>query len=93
MSNDSDNKEKRKLALIEAQKAKEQAFKIVVKIISWESGSLDSNVIRSANKITKEEWLQYKKQRMDIATADNKEKAKEKLTATYNSIMSNGGFE
>ncbi|MCL5410312.1 MAG: hypothetical protein M1324_00450 [Patescibacteria group bacterium] len=86
-------KDERKLAALKAQKARESAFKIVVKIISWESGTLDSAVIKSANKITEEEWLKYKKQRMDIATADNRDKAKEKLTLTYNSIKANGGFE
>lgn len=86
------SKDERKLAVLEAQKIKEQAFKLVVKIISWESGSLGSTVVQSTNKITPAEWSQYKKQRMSIATAENRDKAKEKLTQTYNSIKANGGF-
>lgn len=85
--------EDRKLAALEVQKAKERAFKLVVKIISWETGSLESLVIKSADKITPEEWSQYKKQRMDISTALDKEKVKDNLAQTYNSIKANHGFE
>ena len=85
-------KEERKLAVLKAQKTREVAFKLVVKIISWESGSWDSAVIQSDNKITSEEWLEYQKQRMGIATIDNRDKAKEKLAQTYSSIKANGGF-
>lgn len=86
-------KEERKLAALQAQKVKEQAFKLVVKIISWESGSMDSIVIKSDNKITQDEWLKYRKQRMSIATEDTKYKAVEKLTQTYKLIKANGGFK
>lgn len=87
------NKDERKLALLKAQQEKEKMFKLMVKIISWESGSLDSNTVRSENKITQKEWLEYKKQRMSIATIYDKDKAKKKLTLTFNSIKANGGFE
>lgn len=86
-------KEERKLAVLKAQKIKEIAYKLVVKIISWESGAAESTVIKSANKITPEEWLRYKKQRMDISTEADKEKMKDKLAQTYNSIKANKGFE
>lgn len=87
------NKDERKLAALEAQKAKEKMFKLVVKIISWESGSLESNVIQTVDKITPAEWLKYKKHRLGIPTTLDKEKAKEKLDETYNAIKTNGGFE
>lgn len=86
-------KDERKIAALKAQQAKEKTFKLVVKIISWESGSLDSLVVRAANKITLSEWLQYKKQRMDISTPETRDRAKDKLAQTYNAIKSNGGFE
>lgn len=87
------SKDERKLIVLKAQAAKEKIFKLVVKIISWESGSLDSFTVKSSNKITQEEWLQYKKQRMDISTPETRDKAKDKLAQTYNSIKENGGFE
>lgn len=86
-------KDERKLAILKAQKVKESVYKLVVKIISWESGAAESTVIKSANKITPEEWLRYKKQRMDIFATVDKEKMKDKLAQTYNSIKANGGFE
>lgn len=83
----------RKLAALKAQAVKEQAFKLVVKIISWESGSLESLVIKSANKITPDEWLQYKEYRMNLSTTPDKEKVRDNLIQTYNSIKANGGFK
>lgn len=87
------NKDERKLAVLEAQKAKEKSFKLVVKIISWESGAVGSVVVQAENKITEQEWLQYRKQRLSIATPEEKSRAEQKLTLTYNSIKANGGFE
>lgn len=86
-------KEERKLAVLKAQKAKEVTFKLVVKIISWESGALESVVIQSADKITSEEWLRYKKHRMNISTTLDKQKMKDNLAQTYNAIKANGGFK
>lgn len=88
----SKSKAERDLAMAEAQRVKEIAFKLVVKIISWENGSSSSNVVQSVNKITPEEWAEYKRQRMSIATADNRDKAKEKLEQTFQSIKEHGGF-
>lgn len=87
------SKDERKLAALENQKVKEKMFKLVVKIISWESGSLESVAIKSVNKITPNEWLQYKKHRTNISAALDKKKVKDNLVQTYNSIRSNGGFE
>lgn len=87
------SKEARKLAILEAQKAKEKMYKLLVKIISWESGSLESVVIQAGNKITPTEWLQYKKHRMGISTTLSEEETENKLVHTYKSIKENGGFE
>ncbi|OGE44508.1 hypothetical protein A3B45_05155 [Candidatus Daviesbacteria bacterium RIFCSPLOWO2_01_FULL_39_12] len=85
-------KEERDLAVLKAQKVKELAFKLVVKIISWESGASESMVVKSSDKITPEEWLRYKKHRMNIPTTLDKKKVADNLTRTYNSIKANGGF-
>lgn len=85
-------KEERELALLKAQRTKESAFKLVVKIISWESGAAESIVVKSSDKITLQEWVQYKKQRMNIPTVLDKEKVAANLAQTYNSIKANGGF-
>ena len=86
-------KEERKLSLIENQKVKEKTFKLLVKIISWESGSLGSIAVSSVNKVTAEEWTWYKKHRADVFAAFDKEKAKNDLEKTFNLIKANGGFE
>lgn len=82
----------RKLALLKAQAAKDKLFKLVVKIISWESGSLDSVVVKSLNKVTEAEWLNYRRYTLKIATSQSIEKVKEKLAQTYKNIQTHGGF-
>ena len=86
------SKDERKLAVLEAQKAKDKIFKLVVKIICWESGSSGSAVVQSVDKITPEEWLRYKKHRLSVFTALDKERAKNELDQTFNSIKANDGF-
>ena len=90
---DSQSKEERKLALIENQKVKEKAFKLSVKIISWESGSLGSTVVQSVDRISPKEWEQYKRTRSTVIAAIDRNKVKSDLEKTYNSIKENGGFE
>lgn len=89
----SSEKEKRNLAALKVQKAKEKIFKLIVKIISWESGSLGSPVVQSINKISSGEWILYKKHRLSVFAAIDKEKAKKELAETFNSIKTHGGFE
>lgn len=86
-------KEERKMLVLKAQEAKEVIFKLVVKIISWESGSMDSVVVKSANKITAKEWLKYKKHQLGISAAGSIQKTKDKIALTYKLIKENGGFE
>lgn len=86
-------KEERKLLVLKAQQAKEKVFKLIVKIISWETGSLDSVVIRSADKITPKEWAEYKKHQLQIPTSNSAEKVKIKLAKTFKLISENNGFE
>ncbi|MDP3758747.1 MAG: hypothetical protein Q8Q86_03435 [Candidatus Daviesbacteria bacterium] len=88
----SKTQDERKLAILKAQAAKDKLFKLVVKIISWESDSLDSVVVKSLNKITEAEWLNYRKYTLNISTSQSLEKVKEKLTQTYKNIRSHGGF-
>lgn len=86
-------REERKLAALKAQKSKEKVFKLVAKVISWETGSVDSIAVKAADKVTHQEWLQYKKHQIGIYGADNIEKARDKLAQTYKFIKENGGFE
>lgn len=86
-------KEERKLAALKAQEARDKTFKLIVKIISWETGSLDSVVVKSVNKITREEWSNYKKHILGVPTSESIEKVKEKLAQTYKNIKENEGFK
>lgn len=86
-------KEEKNLALLEIQKIKEKAFKLRVKIISWESGSLGSQAVSLANKITPAEWTEYKKHRKGVFSVIDEGKVKSDLEKTYTSIKINGGFE
>ena len=85
--------DERKLAVLKAQQARDKAFKLVVKIISWETGSLNSLVVKALDKITNQEWLTYKKHTLSISTQENLEKVKRKLAQSYKDIKENNGFE
>ena len=85
--------DERKLAVLKAQQARDKAFKLVVKIISWETGSLNSLVVKSLDKITNQEWLNYKKRTLGVSTSENTEKVKQKIAQSYKNIKENGGFE
>lgn len=85
--------DERKLALLKAQEIRNKMFNLVVKIISWETGSPNSLVVKAENKISPAEWTQYKKHQMQIPTTESIEKVKSKINQTYTSISENGGFE
>lgn len=87
------SKEERKLAVLKAQEARDKVFKLVVKIISWETGSLNSLVVKSSDKITSKEWSTYKKHTLAVASSENIERVKQKLIQTFKDIKENGGFE
>ena len=86
-------KDEKNLAILETQKVREKAFKLLVKIISWESGFLGSPIVSSANRITSKEWTEYKKHRKGVFNVFDKDKIKSDLKKTYDSIKINGGFE
>lgn len=86
-------KDERKLALLKAQEAKDKIFKLVVKIISWETASMDSLTVRSADKITDQEWLRYKRHLLNISKSESVEKVKSRLAQTYKDIKENSGFK
>ena len=79
-------KDERKLAVLKAQEARDKIFKLVVKIISWETGSLNSIVVRSLDKITNQEWSNYKKHTLGLSNSETFEKAKQKIAQTYRQI-------
>lgn len=85
-------KEERKNAVLKAQQANEKIFKLVVKIINWQSGSLANNS-KNTNKITSDEWQRYRQHLRGIYKLVDEKVAKEKLKETYKAIKDNGGFE
>lgn len=86
-------KEEKKLITLKAQEARDKSFKLVVKIISWETGSMDSNAIKTENKISPVEWATYKRHLLTISKSESVEKVKEKLSQAYKSIKEHGGFK
>ncbi len=87
-----EEKEEQRLANLQIQEVKEKIFKLVVKIICWESGSSTSQVVQANNKITKEEWEKYKTHRMKAFNEAEKDKVKAELVESYNNIKAHGGF-
>jgi hypothetical protein len=87
------SKDERKLALIEIQKIREKTFKLLVKILSWESGAMGSIVVSTADRITTKEWTEYKGHRTKVLAAYDNDKVKLDFEKTFNSIKANGGFE
>ena len=87
------SREERDLLILKAQQERDRMFKLVVKIISWETDSLNSIVVRSLNKITNKEWNNYKKHALAIPTTLSMERVKEKLEQTFKDIKQHGGFE
>ena len=86
------SKEEQKLANLQIQEVKEKTFKLVVKIICWESGTPSSEVVQTKNKITPEEWSRYKKHRTNAFSEADRDKIKAELTESFNNIKANGGF-
>lgn len=90
---DRQSPDERKLALLKAQEARDKVFKLMVKIISWETDSFNSIAVKSLNKITKGEWSIYKKHTMEVPTSQSIDKIKDKIAQTYKNIKENGGFK
>ncbi len=87
------SKEERKLVILKAQEAREKIFKLVVKIISWQTRSMDSIAIKHADKVTNHEWIRYKQHLLNISKSESTERVRDKLTQTYNAIKEHGGFK
>ncbi len=85
-------KEERKLVTLKAQEARDKVFKLVVKIIRWETESSHS-ASNAIEKITSQEWAKYKQHLLNISTSESTQKVKDKLTQTYNAIKEHGGFK
>jgi len=85
-------KEERKLVTLKAQEARDRVFKLVVKIIRWETESSHS-ANNTIEKITSQEWAKYKQHLLNISTSESTQKVKDKLTQTYNAIKEHGGFK
>lgn len=92
-SNNKLTADERKAANEQAHQAKEKIFKLVVKIISWETKSMDSLALRTDDRISSQEWNSYKQHIMEISKSESLEKVKSRLVETYKSIQSNNGFK
>lgn len=85
--------EERKLISLKAKAAREKIYQLVVKIISWETGADDSTAIQSANKISGQEWTDYKNHLINISKSDSLEQIQGKLSQTFKDIKKHGGFK
>lgn len=85
-------KEERKLVTLKAQEARDKVFKLVVKIIRWETES-NQTANNTIEKVTSQEWAKYKQHLLNISTSESTQKVKDKLTQTYNAIKAHGGFK
>lgn len=85
-------REEKRLAALKMQDEKNKRFKLVAKIISWETISKDSASVTTLEKVTEVEWSTYRKHILEIATSEKEEKVKQKLNQTFESIKSNKGF-
>lgn len=86
------DREQKRLAALKIQAERDKRFKLVAKIISWETGSMDSIAVKSLDRITETEWSIYKEHILGIATAETVEKVKAKLAQTFEDIKRNDGF-
>lgn len=85
-------REEKRLAALKIQAERDKRFKLVAKIISWETGSMDSIAVKTLDRITNSEWSIYKDHILAIATVETVEKVKEKLDQTFENIKKNGGL-
>src|SRR5437588_102796 len=81
------SREEQKKAALEHQKANELIHQLVVKIISWKSGS------SQVNKITTREWTNYRQHILRISKTESPDRVKGKLEATKEAIQNHGGFD
>lgn len=86
-------KEERELAISKAHEASEKIFKLVVKIISWETGPLDGAAIKKTDKITPDEWQRYRQHLLTISKSESVERVKGKLKKVYEAIKEHSGFQ
>ncbi len=85
-------KEEQKLAILENQRLHELTHQLVVKIIIWKSGKLDSTSITKSNKVTPQEWNKYQNHMLNISKTESVERVKDKLNQTKQDIRDHGGF-
>lgn len=85
-------KEEREAAAAKVREVSERLFKLVVKIIRWETELPNSNLGKPKDKITPEEWKTYEKHILKISTSEREGRVREKLDETYKAIKSHRGF-
>ncbi len=85
-------KEEREAAAAKVREVSEKLFKLVVKIIRWETELPNSNLGKPKDKITSEEWHAYERHILKISTSEREDRVREKLDETYRAIKSHRGF-
>lgn len=84
-------KEEREAAAAKVREVSERLFKLVVKIIRWETEAT-SSLGKPKDKITSDEWKAYQKHILRISVSEREERVKQKLGETYRAIKSHRGF-
>lgn len=91
------NKDSLRLKRISQQKLDEREswHKLVVKVIIWNEGSVQTNIRQNTivNKITQSEWSKYRRQIIKMNINQDREKVLSDLKYTLQKIKMNGGFE
>ena len=85
-------KEEREAAAAKVREVSERLFKLVVKIIRWETELPNSNLGKPKDKITSDEWRAYEKHILKISVSEREDRVKEKLYETKRAIKSHRGF-
>jgi len=84
-------KEEREAAAAKVREVSEKLFKLVVKIIRWETEST-TTLGKPKDKITSDEWKAYEKHILRISVSEKEDRVKEKLDETFRAIKSHRGF-
>lgn len=73
--------------------AKENWFKLVVKIIGWKDGNPEKGSVQLGSKITSKEWNAYTKGMLANNLTYGRESVLDTLKITKQKIQEFGGFE
>ena len=75
----------------EAFEERESWHKLVVKVITWKSGTLGGN-LKPTDKITPKEWKHYCSKKLEINVTNGKDVVMTQLKEIEKAIKANNGF-